>query len=318
MRRWPVALVVLAGLVLAAPAGADAAGAAARSKTVRAPVPKDGEVAFAQYRVTTRSPGKAVIRNSRRLGDVRVIVSGRRVTGRRYEVTAIVINPATGASAAQGGAPGNVQVALQSQGSAPITVTTHGIAPNLLGQVHARRVRRTCTSFRRSERTSYRARRRAGRSRRAQNLQTAAIDFSCQARPTSELLADRQTLESAGVRTPGCFGTVGPTANDAKGAQVELTCAEPTVLVSIRAQAGNIGATCQGPPQSFCACGPACAPLPPESACFNDPNGFELGQALPFRAVWQQEVALNAVRVESLPQGSQSLADREPALTRRR
>ncbi|HEX2231908.1 MAG TPA: hypothetical protein VHG69_00905 [Thermoleophilaceae bacterium] len=317
MRRWPVALVVLAGLALAAPAGADAA---VRGKTVRIPAPADGDIGFAQYRVTTRSPGRAVIRNSRRLGDLKVVVSGRRIARRRYEVTAFLINPAGRATAAQADAPFGVALGILTGTDVPVEVREAGASRSylkILDAIKSRSVNRFCrrTSRRRSGRF-FRSRRRAGGQRAATGLSNAARDFTCQERPVSEIQSAGQTLASAGVDVPDCSGTVSPVAGDDKAARANLACSEPTILIAMRAQTGNHGVTCQSPPGSFCACGPACSPLPPESACFNDPSGFELGTSLLFQAVWQVRVALDRVRAESVPQGAQSVSDRKPVYTR--
>jgi hypothetical protein len=318
MRRWPVALVVLIGLALIAPAGANAA---VRGKTVRIPAPADGDIGFAQYRVTTRSPGRAVIRNSRRLGDLKVVVSGRRIARRRYEVTAFLVNPAGQASAAQADAPFGVALEILTGELVPIEVIKAGASKDYLKKLadarKSRANRRMCRRPPRVRRRSYfSAKRRAGGQVAAANLSNAASDFTCQAVPIGELQSARGTLAAAGVDVPDCSGTVSRVAGDDKAAQANLTCAESTRLISIQAQGGNNGVTCQAPQGSFCACGPACTPLPPESACFSDPNGFELGTNLVFRALWQARVALDSVKVESLPQDSQSVADRKPVYTR--
>jgi hypothetical protein len=172
-------------------------------------------------------------------------------------------------------------------------------------------VNRMCGQRRNRRHSSYRTRRRS-----SEALGGAVRDVTCQERPIAETQAARLTLQSAGATVPDCSGTVAPVAKDDKGAEARLTCFEPSRLISLRAQSGNTGSTCEAPPASFCACGPACSPLPPESACFSDPNGFELGTNLVFRALWQARVALDSVKVESLPQDSQSVVDRKPVYTR--
>jgi hypothetical protein len=296
MARGLPALVLLL-VVLALPAASQAA-----SKRIGVPVPANGDIAFTQYRVTTASPGKAQIVNPRRLGDLRIEVSGRRIGGRRYEVTVFALNPRSGASAAQTPAP-----VVQLGSSGEIGARKTGSADNLLSRPptssEASSVHRFCRRARTRHRSFFATRRflsSRGAGPRFVRLQAAA----CQDAPENETIAGRATLEALGADPPTCMGSARRYLGLTNEIDTRMICSGPTRAIGLRAATGNNGLNCVGPEGSVCACGPACAPFPPESGCFVDNDGFAMNTRLSFRVSWEGPIQPPDITAIWVPQGS--------------
>ena len=264
-------------------------GAEAASKRVTVPVPANGDVAFAQYRVTTGSSGKAVIQNARRLGDLRIDVSARRISRRTYELTVFALNPRGGASAgigAQNTAPAVVGVLKQTPTSGE-TTTVHRFC---------RRQRTRGRRFFRSSRFF---------SRRDNPIRRFSFDsFACQDGTPEQTIAGRATLAALGADPPTCMGSARRYLDLTNEVDARMICAGPTRAIGLLATPGNNGLNCVGPPGSVCACGPACAPFPPESACFIDNDGFATDTLLNFRASYQGPIQPRDITAIWVPQGS--------------
>lgn len=294
-RRLPVLLLLV---LLALPAAAEAA-----SKRVTVPVPANGDVAFTQYRVTTKSPGKAVITNSRRLGDLRIDVAGRRIGTRKYEVTVFALNPTGGASAAQEQRP----VILLNASAGDIAARKTGSADNLLSQPPAAKestaVDRLCQRPRTRRRTHFSSTRFL--SRRASPIRNFRFQAAaCQDRPPDETIAGRATLAALGADPPTCMGSARRYLDLTNEIDARLICSGPTRAIGLLASPGNNGLNCVGPPGSACTCGPACAPFPPESGCFVDNDGFAMNTRLDFRVSWEGPIQPQEITAISVPQGS--------------
>ena len=294
MARRLALVLLLASLAL--PAGASAA-----SKRVTVPAPANGDIAFAQYRVTTASPGKATIRNARRLGDLRIDVSGRRIGGRRYEVTVFALNPRSGASAAQTPTP-----VVQLGSSGDIAAQKTGGADNLLSQSPTAKetgaVDRFCRRPRTGRRGHFRTRRFFGRSNAVRSIRIQAP--VCQDGPVEETIAGRATLEALGADPPTCMGSARRYLDLTNEIDTRMICSGPTRAIGLRAADGNIGFNCVGPPDSVCQCGPFCAPFPPESGCFIDNDGFAMNTRLDFRVSWEGPIQPMDITAIWVPQGS--------------
>jgi hypothetical protein len=294
-RGLPALLLLL--LALALPAGAGAA-----SRTVKMKLPADGGLSLAQYRVTTAAPGKAVIRNARRLGDAKVVVSARRVRGRRYQLTVLALNPRSGASAAQTDTA--ISILLLTSRPAPIAVAKTGAAGNVLTEPQTAKessaVRRICARPRGRGRSRFVAG--VGSSRR--RMRVLFTPMACQDRTQAETLAARAGLESLGAAVPGCFGTSQRYQDSATEVLVRAICATAARVVNIQAPTGNTALNCLAPSGASCACGPFCAPFPPESGCFNDSDNFALNTPLDFRVEYEQPVQPRDITAIWVPQGS--------------
>ena len=292
-RGLPALLLVL---TLALPASA-----AAASKRVTVPVPADGDVAVAQYRVTTGAPGKATIRNARRLGDLRIDVSGQRVGRRAYELTILALNPRGGASAA-----GNPQPNIQLGSTGGIGAKKTGSADNLLSQSPTAKessaVDRFCRRRRGSRRRFLEADR--GVPGASSRYRFSFSGFACQEGPPNETIAGRATLEALGADPPTCMGTAQRYLDLTNEIDARMICSGPTRAIALRAATGNEGLNCVGPAGSVCACGPFCNPLPPESGCFVDNDGFAMNTRLNFRVSWTGPIQPLDITAIWVPQGS--------------
>jgi hypothetical protein len=281
-------------VMFALPVGAEAA-----SKRVTVPVPANGDIAFSQYRVSTTSPGKAVIRNARRLGDLRIDVSGRRLSRRSYEVTVHALNPAGGASAA--GEPKPVILLHSFVGD--IGARQTGSANDLMSR---------SPTAKESSAISRRCRRPLPRSRRffstdrssTRRFRFSFSGFVCQDGSTDQTIAGRATLAALGADPPTCMGSARRYLNLTNEIDARMICAGPTRAIGLLATPGNDGLNCVAPPGSACACGPACAPFPPESACFIDNDGFATNTLLNFRASYEGPIQPRDITAIWVPQGS--------------
>jgi hypothetical protein len=305
-----LALLPLLLVPLALPAAADA-----RSKSVTLRLPADGGISFARYVVTTAKPDDVTIRNARRLGSSMVLTAARPLSRRRYELTAMLVNPDGGAGAAQGDR--FYEMSVRSRGQAKIAVAKTGGADDVLTQpvttAEASAVNRLCerpppTRLRRIVRRSrgfFSARGgAAGTRRRIRVLFTPEV---CQDKPAATIAPASRQLRELGVAVPGCVGSVQRYQGSPNEVSARMVCTQATNLFSLRATPGNDGLNCLGPPGSTCACGPFCAPLPPESACYGDSNGFDMDTLLEFRASFEQAVKPEDVTGIWVPQGSPSL-----------
>ena len=294
MARGHLALLLV--LTLALPASAEAA-----SKRVTVPAPAEGDVAFAQYRVTTGAPGKATIVNARRLGDLRVGVSGHRIGRGRYEVTVFALNPQGRASAAQ-----NPQPVVQLGSAGGIGAQKTGSADNLLSRSptakEAGAVHRFCSRPRTRGRRSFFGGRRFLQSSPVRNFRFQAA--VCQDRPDDETIAGRATLAALGADPPTCMGSARRYLDLTNEIDARMICSGPTRATGLRAATGNIGFNCAGPADSVCQCGPFCAPFPPESGCFIDNDGFAMNTRLDFRVSWEGPIQPQEITAVSVPQGS--------------
>jgi hypothetical protein len=304
MARWLAVLLFV--VALAFPAGAGAA-----SKRATLPLPANGDMSIARYVVKTPRPDGVSIRRPSRLGDAIVATAGRRLSRRRHEVTVLLANPVGGGTASQEGET-LVELIFKALGPQTVVVVPPVTASDLLTQPpapkEARTVDRVCDKPppSRSRRRGSRGSRRFFQSRGSGARRVRAL-FSpgvCQEGTEAERLAAGDGLRGLGLSVPGCTGTVAADPTDAKQAVAALACTEPTRFVSIRAQGGNEGLNCRGPAGSLCQCGPACAPLPVESSCFFDQDGFDLRSPLEFRTHWERGADVARIRGIWVPQGS--------------
>jgi len=292
MARGVAAVPLLMSLVVSA-------GAEAASKRVTVPVPANGDIAFTQYRVTTASPGKATIQNSRRLGDLRIDVSGRRIGARRYEVTVLALNPAGGASAAGEQKP----IIMLHSFAGGIGARRTGAANNVLTQTPT--ASETSAVSRRCRRPLPRGRRFFSADRSTnRRFRFSFSGFVCQDGSVDQTIAGRATLEALGADPPTCMGTARRYLDLTSEIDARMICAGPTRAIGLLATPGNNGLNCIGPPGSACACGPACAPFPPESACYIDNDGFATNTLLNFRASYEGPIQPRDITAIWVPQGS--------------
>jgi hypothetical protein len=299
--------VLLWLVVLAVPAAADA-----RSKRVKVRLPAEGDISVARYMVTTANPDGVTIRRSPRLGDAVVATAGRRLSRRRHEVTVMLANPQGGASASQ---EGETIVDLIFRELSPPVVQVYKTAEvdNALTQPatpkETRAVNGICRrppprSGRRSARRFF-----SSRGRGARLVRGSFATALCQQGNPTETTRAADALRDLGVSVPACTGTAASDPADSKQAVVTLTCSQPTEFVAIRGQDGNDALECRGPEESVCACGPACTPLPVESSCFFDRDGFALGASHEFRTHWREGANLADIRASTRAPGSRSVDD---------
>ncbi len=299
-RRLPVLLLLLA---LALPAAAEA-----RSKTVKLRLPAEGDISFARYTVTTAKPDALRLPSARRLGNS-IVVTGASVLPRnRYEVTVMLVNPQGGASGAQ---TTNFDVVFPSRGSAPITASKTGAAVNLLTQPVTEKestaVGRLCDRppprrSRRRSRGFYQAR--GGSSGDRRRIRVLFTPEACQDQPPTETGAASRQLRELGVSVPGCTGSVARYGADPMEVNARMVCTQATNAFALRAPTGNEGRNCLGPQGSACAYGQFCAPMPRESVCYGDTDGFASDTLLEFRAQFAQPVVPGDIRGIWVPQGS--------------
>ena len=295
MARRLALVLLLASLAL--PVGAEAA-----SKRVTVPVPANGDVAFAQYRVTTSSPGKAKILNARRLGDLRIDVSARRIGRRAFELAIFALNPRGGASAAQNQ---GATVVLNST-AGDIGARKTGSADNLLSRTPTAKEASSVHRFCQRPRTRGRrfSTRRFLSSRGAGTRNVRILAAVCQDGPENETIAGRATLEALGADPPTCMGSARRYLDLTNEIDARMICSGPTRAIGLRAADGNIGFNCVGPADSVCQCGPFCAPFPPESGCFIDNDGFAMNTRLDFRVSWEGPIQPMDITAIWVPQGS--------------
>jgi hypothetical protein len=302
-RRLPVLPLLLA---LALPAGADA-----RTKSVKVRMPAEGGISFARYIVTTAKPDDLTVRRARLLGSSMILTAVRPLSGRRYEVTAMLVNPGGGAGAAQGG---TFDLVFASVERAKIAVTLFSIVTGALDEPPTPSELPAVTQFcgrppparaprtRRRGRGFYQSRGgAAGTRRRIRVLFTSEV---CQDQPPAEMGAVSRQLRELGVSVPGCTGTVERFQGSPNEVNARMVCTQATNVFSLRASTGNQGQNCLGPQGSACAYGQFCAPMPPESTCYGDSNGFDSDTLLEFRAQFAQPVTPADIRGIWVPQGS--------------
>jgi hypothetical protein len=305
MARGVAAFAVLA--TLAVPATADAA-----SKSVKLRMPADGEISFARYTVTAAKPGDLTIRRANRLGSSMILSAVRPLSRRKYEVTVLLVNPGSGASAAQGGSFWTAIFELGRGSGGGVTKT--GEASNVVTQplttLENASVNRFCQRPppRRAPRTQRRGRgfyssrgSTAGNRRRIRVLFTPEV---CQDQAPTETSAASRQLRELGVTVPGCTGRVERYQGSPNEVSAQMVCTQSTNVFSLRAPTGNQGSNCLGPQGSACAYGQFCAPMPRESTCYGDSNGFDSDTLLEFRAAFAQPVEPQDIRGIWVPQGS--------------
>jgi hypothetical protein len=118
------------------------------------------------------------------------------------------------------------------------------------------------------------------------------------------MIAGRSTLAALGADPPTCMGSARRYLDLTNEIDARMICSGPTRAVALRAATGNNGLNCVGPQGSVCACGPSCAPLPPESGCFVDNDGFATNTRLDFRVSWEDPVQPRDITAIWVPQGS--------------
>ena len=94
-------------------------------------MPPEGGISFARYIVTTAKPDDLTVRGARRLGSSMILTAARPLSRRRYEVTALLVNPGSGGSAAQGSA---FELVFESVQRAKLAVTLFGIVTGVLDE----------------------------------------------------------------------------------------------------------------------------------------------------------------------------------------
>jgi hypothetical protein len=106
------------------------------------------------------------------------------------------------------------------------------------------------------------------------------------------------------VTVPGCVGSVQRYQGSPNEVSARMVCTQATSVFALRAPAGNDGTNCLGPPGSACAYSQFCAPLPRESVCYGDMDGFASDTELEFRAAFAQPVRPEDISGIWVPQGS--------------
>ena len=305
----------LALLLLVVPLAMPAA-AEARSQSVKVRMPAEGDMSFARYIVTTSNPDDLTVRGARRLGSSMILTSARPLGRRRYEVTALLVNPGTDGGAAQRGA---FELVFQSFELAKGAITLFGIVHNFLNEPLTGSEPEALGQFcDRPPPTSPRRIRRRGRRffesrggtadgrRRIRRLFTPA---ACPDTSPAATAAATRELRERGIDVPGCVGSVGSHQGSPNEVSARMVCTKATNVFSLRAPAGNEGRNCMTPQGSACAYGPFCQPMPRESTCYADSDGFAQDTLLEFRAQFAQPVAPRDVRGFWIPQGSQVVTD---------
>jgi hypothetical protein len=305
MARGVAALAVL--VTLAVPGIAEA-----RSKTVKVRMPAEGGVSFARYIVKTAKPDDLTVRNARRLGSSMVVTAARPLSRRRHEVTVMLVNPQGGSNAAQ--LDTLVEITFNSIGRAALGLLVMGLADDVLTEPPTESESRTVTQIcnrppptrrprtRRRGRGFYQARGSTpGTRRRIRVLFTSEV---CQDQPPTETGAASRQLRELGVTVPGCTGSLGRYQGSPNEVRAQMVCTRATNVFSLRAPTGNQGSNCLGPQGSACAYGQFCAPMPRESTCYGDSNGFDSDTLLEFRAAFEQPVEPQDIRGIWVPQGS--------------
>jgi hypothetical protein len=299
----------LALLLLLVPLAVPAASEA-RTKSVKVRMPGEGGISFARYIVKTAKPDDLTIRRAGRLGSSMILTAVRPLSRRRYEVTAMLVNPGGGAGAAQGG---SFDMLFESVGRATIRVALVTIAASVLTEPPTPRESRAVDRFcsrpppARAPRTHRRGRgfyssrgSTPGTRRRIRVLFTPEV---CQDQPAETGAASRQ-LRELGVSVPGCTGRVGRYQGSPNEVSAQMVCTQSTNVFALRAPAGNQGTNCLGPQGSACAYGQFCQPMPQESTCYGDRDGFASDTLLEFRAAFAQPVEPQDIRGIWVPQGS--------------
>jgi hypothetical protein len=307
-------LAVLAVLVtLAVPAAADAA-----SKSVKLRMPADGEVSFARYTVTAAKPEGLTIRRASRLGTSMILSAVRPLSRRKHEVTVLLVNPGRGAGDAGAeefyrgifglgsGSGGSVKKtgAADEVLTQPLTTPERESIDRLCNRPPPTRAPRT----RRRGRGFYQSR--GGAPRTGRRIRVLFTPEACQDQTPAETSAASRQLRELGVTVPGCTGSVDRHGESPNEVSARMVCTQATNVFSLRAATGNEGLNCLGPPGSACACGPFCTPLPRESACYADNDGFASDTLLEFRASFTQPVKPEDVTGIWVPQGSPVLDGR--------
>jgi hypothetical protein len=288
------------------------ATAAAQSKRVKLPLPAEGDISFARY--TVKNASGVTIRRSPRLGDSMVLTGGRSLGRRRHEVFVVLANPGTGAGAAQEGegladlifkAIEEDQRATARKTSEATDLMTKKATPaeaRAVNQACGRRSRRTIGRRFRRSRSFFRSR--GGTAGALRRMRVLFAPQVCQDAPASTTAPASRQLRELGIAVPGCSGTVERYQGSPNEVSARMVCTQATNVFSLRAATGNDGLNCLGPPDSTCACGPFCAPLPRESACYFDNDGFQSDTLLEFRAAFAQPVMPQDVSGIWVPQGS--------------
>jgi hypothetical protein len=252
------------------------------------------------------------VRRPRRRRSSMVLTAARPLGRRRYEVTAMLANPDAGVGAAQDGTI--VDLIFESLGNADIAarktdgaedVLTRPVTPREAGSVSRFCGRPPPSRARRSGRRArgfFRSRGGAAGTRR--RIRTLFAPQVCQDAAASTTAPASRQLRELGIAVPGCSGTVERYAGSPNEVSARMVCTQATNVLSLRAPAGNDGLNCLGPPGSTCACGPFCAPLPRESACYLDNDGFASDTLLEFRAAFARPVDPEDIAGIWVPQGS--------------
>ncbi len=317
MARGVAALAVL--FTLAVPGIAEA-----RSKTVKVRMPAEGGISFARYVVTTAKPDNLTVRNARRLGSSMVVTATRPLSRRRHEVTVMLVNPQGGSRAAQ--FDSFVEVTFNSIGRVALGLLVMGRADDVLTEPltesESRAATRLCDRPPPTRRPRTRRRGRGFYSSRGSTPGTRRrirVLFSpevCQDQPPAETSAAGRQLRELGVSVPGCTGRVERYQGSPNEVSAQMVCTQATNVFSLRAPTGNQGQNCLGPQGSSCAYGQFCQPMPRESTCYGDSNGFAQDTLLEFRAQFAQPVTPADIRGIWVPQGSPVVTDQHAYLRR--
>jgi hypothetical protein len=246
-----------------------------------------------------------------------ILSAVRPLSRRKYEVTVLLVNPGRGAGdagaeefyrgifglgAGSGGAvkkTGAVDEVLTQ----PLTTPERESIDRLCNRPPPTRAPRT----RRRGRGFYQSR--GGAPRTGRRIRVLFTPEVCQNQTPAETGAASRQLRELGVSVPGCTGTIERYQGSPNEVSARTVCTQATNVFSLRAPTGNDGRNCLTPPGSACAYGQFCAPMPRESTCYGDSNGFAQDTLLEFRAQFAQPVTAGDVRGIWVPQGSPVVAE---------
>jgi hypothetical protein len=285
MRHWPVALVVLVGLSLAAPSGADAA---ARGKFAKVRVPAEGQVNMAVIQLRSRSAKRPRLRlRSRRgLGDLKIASALRKRGRRQWEAIVVVANPRS--ASARSAAVSTFLVGGPNVFIPVVALTMEMLVPQIR-KIRQAAAAMNCRNNLKEIGTALHSDLYGLPNPKAFNL--SAGRYFCQSGDPNQIVSAGNFLQSLNLDAPECSGRVNLFQGSRFEFQFQILCDRAPNRIFINAQPGNAALNCLGPPGSSCLCGQGCRGRI-EDACFGSQNEFGVRTFLTFNAQWNQEVPL--------------------------